>query len=666
MTTDAGSGHPTSSLSATDLMAALFFGKRAFFRYDVNAPEAKENDRLVFSKGHAAPLLYALWAEAGGIEKEELATLRKFGSRLEGHPTRAFPFTEVPTGSLGQGLGVGMGEALALRTCGMKNEELKMKNKRKTQNARSDVKVRVSRAFSFLLSSTLYNTLPRVWVLLGDSELAEGSVWEAARIAAQYRLGNLIAIVDANRLGQRGETMDGWDTEKIANRFRAFGWRALCVDGHDMRAIARAYKKAIASKDIPTVIVAKTVKGKGVSFLENAEGWHGKALSRKECEKALLEIGGDDTYNNLQSRISNFQKNVKIVKTETRFLYPSSPARGEVSSFRDGGVGVSHAHYSLGDSVSTRSVYGKSLAEVAMGNEKIVALDAEVSNSTFSIDFAKVFPERFFEMYIAEQTMVSVATGMARRGYIPFVSTFSAFFSRAFDQLRMAQYAGVPLVCVGSHCGVSIGEDGASQMGLEDIAMFRTLLGSVVLYPSDASSMRACVRLASQQKGVTYIRSTRAEVPVLYDEEGDFVVGGSKTLRTSSRDVATIVAAGITVHEALEAYRRLREDGITVRVIDVYSIKPIDTEVLQKAARETGCIIVVEDHFVQGGLSDAVREVLAGYRVQGTGYREACIVSLAVRKMPKSGTPEQLLRYEELDAEAIVQKMHNFISKRGK
>ena len=649
MTTAAGSGHPTSSLSAVELMAVLFFDKRGFFCSDVAHPEAEDNDRLIFSKGHAAPLFYALWSAAGGIDAKELATLRKFGSRLEGHPTRALPFTEVPTGSLGQGLGVGMGEAIALRA---RNTEHGTRNAgKKFLNVLQLLAIPV---FSGAPRSVICD--PRVWVLLGDSELAEGSVWEAARIATHSRLGNLIAIVDANRLGQRGETMDGWDTEKIAERFRAFGWRAICVDGHSVRAIARAYKKAVASADVPTVIVAKTVKGKGVSFLENAEGWHGKALSQEECERALKEIGGEDTLCNFQFPISNFQQNAKIVKS--KIPNPKSQSVHQKSKFQisdSSHYSLLTTHYSLGDLASTRAVYGKSLVEVARENGKIVALDAEVSNSTFAIDFAKVFPERFFEMYIAEQTMVSVATGMARRGYIPFVSTFAAFFSRAFDQLRMAQYAQVPLVCVGSHCGVSIGEDGASQMGLEDIAMFRTLLGSVVLYPSDAPSMRACVCLASEQKGITYIRSTRAEVSVLYGEEENFVVGGSKTLRASDQDVATIVAAGITVNEALKAYERLREEGIMVRVIDAYSIKPIDAESIAKAARETGHIIVVEDHFAEGGLADAVRESLnSKFQIPNSNFS---VLSLAVRKMPKSGTPKELLRYEGIDAEGIVQKV---------
>lgn len=635
MTTKAGSGHPTSSLSSVELMSVLFFGASGFFRYDVSDPENRENDRLIFSKGHASPLFYALWAIAGGIDRKELETFRKFGSSLEGHPTRALSFVEVPTGSLGQGLAVGIGEALAMRSmkcemrnAGSKNQEGKFQ------------------------TSDLKSQDPKVFVLLGDSELSEGSVWESARIALHYRLGNLIVIVDVNRLGQSNETMDGWDVEKIAQRFEAFGWRSICVDGHSIEAIASAYEMAGSGSEIPTAIIAKTIKGKGVSFLEDKEGWHGKSLSKEECEKALFEIGEvDDNMkgvlqkpitHDLQPTMENGEQSIDKRNLTSHFQLPTSLSSSTLHVTR----------YTLGEMVSPRSAYGKALVETAMMDDRIVALDAEVKNSTYSGDFEKVFPDRFYEMFIAEQTMVGVATGIARRGYTPFVSTFSAFFTRAFDQIRMASYADVPLVCVGSHCGVSIGEDGASQMGLEDIAMFRSVLGSVVFYPGDANAMRACVRLASNQKGITYIRSTRAELPVLYKENEKFAAGGSKTLRESDQDSATIVASGITLHEALKAYDILQKEGVSVRVIDAYSVKPIDTEVIQKAVRETGKIIVVEDHFAEGGLADAVREAVNSEQV--TGDREIQVISLAVRKRPRSGTPEELLRYEEIDAEAIV------------
>ncbi len=607
MTTHAGSGHPTSSLSGVELMVTLFFHDRGFFRYHVQDPENGENDRLIFSKGHASPLYYSLWAAAGGIDAKELLTFREFGSRLEGHPTRNFPFTEVPTGSLGQGLAVGAGEAIAIK-------QQILGDPQQTKTA-----------------------IPRVYVLLGDSEIAEGSVWEAARIAAYYRLGNLTAIVDVNRLGQRGETMDGWDIEKIAQRFEAFGWRAIIVDGHDIEAVTSAYEMVLSGLEVPTVIVAKTVKGKGVSFLENKNGWHGKVLSKDELEQALKELG--DVDETIQGTIQS---------PETHSV-PSKPNIGKQYKIRDIG-------YSIGDTIATRKIYGVSLVEVAQMNDHIVALDAEVSNSTYAIDFAKVFPERFFEMFIAEQTMVGVAVGMARRGLIPFASTFGTFFSRAFDQLRMAQYADVPLVCVGSHVGVSIGEDGASQMGLEDIGMFRMTQGSVVLYPSDAVSMRGCILLAAQQKGISYIRTTRAETPVLYHNAEEFVVGGSKTLRESGKDVVTVVAAGITLHETLKAYEVLQEEGISIRVIDAYSVKPIDVEVLKKAVRETKVIVTVEDHYRQSGLGDAVREALS--------EEKANIISLAVTKRPCSGTPEKLLRYEEIDARAIVETVKDVLEEK--
>ena len=631
MTTRAGSGHPTSCLSAVELTSVLLFDERGFFRYDIQDPENAYNDRLIFSKGHASPLLYALFSLAGGLPETELSTLRTFGSRLEGHPTRAFPFTEVPTGSLGQGLAVGVGEALALR------QQLTINNVQLTEEEMS-------------------NVFPRIWVFLGDSELAEGSIWESAEIASYYHIDTLVAIVDASRLGQSNVTMDAGDVEKIAKKFEAFGWRAIRVDGHNAEAIATAYQSARESQNTPTVIVAKTIKGKGVSFLENIEGWHGKALSKEECERAILEIGAVD-------------KNMEgiLQKPTTNDQQPTTTQKILNSKYKI---------LNIGERVSPRAMYGKALSEVAEHDERIVALDAEVKNSTYAVDFEKVFPERFYEMFIAEQTMVGVATGMARRGMLPFVSTFSAFFSRAFDQIRMAQYAKVPIVCVGSHCGVSIGEDGASQMGLEDMAMFRAILGSVVLYPSDAVSMRACVQLATKQKGVTYIRSTRADLPVLYSQDEAFVVAGSKTLRESNEDVATIVTAGITVHEALKAYETLRAEGVLVRVIDAYSIKPIDSRVLQKAARETSRIIVVEDHFAEGGLADAVRSAVhseQGIGSSGTGNQDVSnvdsqmsnvkcqmsIISLAVRKMPKSGKPEELLRYEEIDAEAIVEAVRS-------
>lgn len=610
MTTSAGSGHLTSSLSSVELMVSLFFGG-GLFQYDFRDPGNRKNDRLLFSKGHASPLYYAMWAAIGAIDEEDLKGYRSFGSSLEGHPSRSFLFTEVPTGSLGQGLAAGMGEALA--------DRLKQSSERE-------------------IFSEADNRYSRVWVLLGDSELAEGSIWETARIASHYRVGNLFAIVDVNRLGQRGETMDGWDTESIRKRFEAFGWFALCVDGHSWEEILSAYKTISARTDIPSVIIAKTVKGKGVSFLENQNGWHGKTLAPEMCRQALEEIG--ETHFSPKEwkdrtiyATKEVSKKIQKISSKASFFPEVSDVSGVVAA------------------VAPRKAYGISLVNIAKKNDRVVALDAEVGNSTYALDFAKVFPDRFFEMFVAEQTMASAATGFARRGYIPFISTFSAFFSRAFDQIRMAQYAEVPLVCVGSHPGVSIGEDGPSQMGLEDIAMFRSILESVIFYPSDAVSFSACLQAASEQNGIVYIRTTRADLPVLYGRDDIFSLGGSKTLRESDNDSATIVSAGITLHEAIKAYDILMQEGIAVRVVDLYSIKPIDTETLQKCFRETQNILVVEDHYPQGGIADAVREALS--------EEKAAIVSLSVFKKPKSGSPSDLLRYEEIDAESIVRKVRS-------
>lgn len=622
MTSEAGAGHLTSSLSAVELMAALMFSERGFFRYDVSDPEYSGNDRLIFSKGHASPLFYALWAAAGGIDPEELKTFRKFGSRLEGHPTRKFPFTEVPTGSLGQGLGAGVGEALALR--------------------KEDYPLSIFRS-------------PYVYVLLGDSEISEGSVWESVAIAAHYGLGNLVAIVDVNRLGQRGETMDGWDIGKIAGKFRAFGWEAVEIeDGHDADAIEKLYETHLRNdRKKPIVFVAKTVKGKGISFLEDQDGWHGKALSKEDGRKALEEIGN----------VPNFQPSALHVPDSgvVKSALPHNNGNRDEQS-HDSMLNTSYSILNT-DTVATRKVYGQALSAIAEKYPNLVVLDAEVSNSTYAKDFAEAYPERFFEMFIAEQNMVSCASGMARRGLMPFVSTFGAFFTRALDQIRMAQYANVNITFVGSHTGVSIGDDGVSQMGLEDMAMFRSLPESVVLVPSDAPAVFGCVRAAAEHAGITYIRTARPETPVFYGEEETFPIGGSKMLRSSEEDVATIIAVGVCVAEAMKAYAILEKKGIAVRVIDAYSVKPIDVETIRAAARETGCIITVEDHYPEGGLASAVREALfaeeAGHALDYTldhTIDHTTVRSLSVSKCPMSGKPEELLHYEGIDAETIVQE----------
>jgi len=590
-TTEAGSGHPTSSLSATELMTGLLFG--GFFRYDVDHPEHPNNDRLIFSKGHASPLFYALWAAAGKLSEEELIkTYRKFGSPLEGHPTVSFPYTEAATGSLGQGLSIGLGMAL---------------------NAK-------------YLDKLPYLT----YVLLGDSEMAEGSPWEAIQLAAHYRLDNLIGILDVNRLGQRGETMYGHDLKAYRQRLNAFGWETLLIDGHSFEGILPAYQQAAGGRGKPVMIVARTIKGKGVSFLEDKNGWHGKALTREELARALPELGPIDK--SVRGKIPR--------PHDQRPLEPQPQNAKPVS-------------YPLDKPVATRTAFGNALARIYPEFPRIVSLDAEVSNSTMAEIFQAAYPERFFEVYIAEQNMVGIGLGLARRGKIPFLSTFAAFFSRAFDQIRMSQYSDPNLKFVGSHAGVSIGEDGPSQMGLEDLAMFRALWGSVVLYPGDAVSTEKLVEAAARHQGLVYLRTTRMKTPILYGPEDEFGIGGSKVLHRSDKDVATVIGAGVTLHEALAAWEALQKEGIFIRVIDLYSIKPLDLATLQAAARETKALITVEDHYPEGGLGEAVLSALASTPTP--------VQTLAVRRKPKSGKPEELLDYEGISARAIISKVKGLL-----
>ncbi|MEM1311957.1 MAG: transketolase [Patescibacteria group bacterium] len=587
-TTVAGSGHPTSSLSAADIMTVLMFG--GYFRTQLDDPNYENNDRLIFSKGHAAPLLYSLYSAAGMLSQEELVTLRKFGSQLEGHPTMEFPFTEAATGSLGQGLAIGLGMAL---------------------NAKHE--------------SLDYNT----YVLLGDSEVAEGSVWESMHIASHYKLNNLIGIIDVNRLGQRGQTIDGWNLDNYKLKCESFDWESYVVDGHNFEAIGNVLVSILESTtDKPKMIIAKTLKGSGISFLEDKDNWHGKALSQDKYEQAIAELGDVDT--NLIGEVSH-PNNIRWVKTH-------------VSDVQQ----LPTSNYSLGDMIATRKAYGQSLAKLGDTVSEVVALDAETSNSTFASIFRDKFPMRFFEMFIAEQNMVGAALGLARRGKIPFISTFAAFFSRAYDQIRMSQYSGSNIKFVGSHAGVSIGVDGSSQMALEDIAMMRAISNMVVFYPSDAVSTEKIVSEAANLTGNVYIRTTRAETPIIYENNEEFVVSGSKILRQSTKDIVTVIGAGITLHESLKAYDQLKDQGITIRVVDLYCVKPVDKSMLRQISADTKSIIVVEDHYLQGGIFGAVTEALA---------EEGILIptqSLSVRKMPRSGTPEELLKYEEIDSQAIV------------
>lgn len=589
--TEAGSGHPTSSLSAADLMTGLLFG--GTFRFNADLPDHPNNDRLIFSKGHASPLFYALWTAAGKITEEELLTMRRFGSRLEGHPTSTFPYAEAATGSLGQGLSIGLGMAL---------------------NAR------------------YIDKLPyRTYVLLGDSEMAEGSVWEAIQIAAHYRLDNLVGIIDVNRLGQRGETLYGHDLHAYEKRISSFGWETILIDGHSIPDIMKGYEKALQVRGKPVMIIAGTVKGKGVSFVENRDGWHGKALNKNEFTKALSELGDID-------------KTIRGKMAAPEDIKPQEPLSRKAKEI----------DYPKDKPVATRKAYGNAITRLYPQFPNMAVLDAEVSNSTFSDIFKATYPERFFEMYIAEQNMVGTALGLSRRGKIPFVSTFAAFFTRAFDQIRMSRYSDANIKFAGSHAGISIGEDGPSQMGLEDIAMFRTVLDSVVLYPSDAVSTEKLVEEAAKYKGIVYIRTTRKETTIIYHSSDEFPIGGSKVLRRSDNDLVTIVAAGITLHETLAAHDELKKEGVAVRVIDLYSIKPVDFVTLYEAAHATRAVITVEDHYAEGGIADAVRSALAEHAIP--------VYSLAVRKIPKSGKPEELLDYEGISRAAIVRKVRTLIS----
>ncbi|MGW0652814.1 transketolase [Streptomyces umbrinus] len=579
----AGSGHPTSSMSAADLLAVLFANH---LRYDFDRPAHPGNDRFILSKGHASPLMYAAYKAAGAINDTELMTFRRLGSRLEGHPTpRRLPWVETATGSLGQGLPVGVGIALS--------------------------------------GKRLDRVGYRVWVLCGDSELAEGSVWEAAEHAGYEHLDNLTAIVDVNRLGQRGPTRHGHDLDAYARRFHAFGWHTVEVDGHDVDAIDRAYREAVATVGQPTAIIARTLKGKGVASVQDREGLHGKPLP--DAEEAIAELGG-----------------VRDLRVEVR----QPPAARMLHAVRAGHLEL--PRYETGDEVATRNAYGQALAALGTARGDVVALDGEVSDSTRAEFFAKEHPDRFFECYIAEQQLVAAAVGLAARGWVPYVSTFAAFLTRAHDFVRMASVSGAGINLVGSHAGVAIGQDGPSQMGLEDLAMFRAVHGSTVLYPCDGNQTAKLVAEMAGCEGVRYLRTSRGEMPVLYGPNEEFPVGGSKVLRASPQDRLTVVAAGVTVHEALKAADALAADGISVQVIDLYSVKPVDRRALREAAERTGCLLTVEDHHEEGGLGDAVLDAFLD------GRPVPRLVRLAVRTMPGSASPEEQLHAAGIDAESIA------------
>src|SRR6266516_85092 len=581
--TAAGSGHPTSSMSAADLIAVLL---SRYLQYDWSKPKDPNNDHLIYSKGHASPLCYAMFKAAGAITDAEMMTFRKFGSRLQGHPTPAIPWVDVATGSLGQGLPIAVGVALA---------------------------------------GKYLDKLPyHVWTLCGDSELAEGSVWEALDKAAFYELSNLTAILDVNRLGQRGETEYGWNTDLYRRRAEAFGCTPIVIDGHDMTAIDRALGSVLSNTGRPTVIIAQTIKGKAFSEIENKDGWHGKALPPDMAERAIKELGG----------IRNLK--VKTQKPE-RSAAPKRAATTEPVL----------PTYKKEDKVATRKAYGDAL--LALGAmPDVVAMDGEVSNSTHADEFAKAHPDRFFEMWIAEQQLVATAVGMSVRGYKPFASTFAAFFSRAYDFIRMAAISQANIKLAGSHAGVEIGQDGPSQMALEDLASMRAIQGSTVLYPSDPNQAAKLTRIMADTPGIVFMRTTRGAYTTLYGPNEAFKVGGSKVVRQSPKDKVALIGAGVTLHNCIAAAEALAAKKIPARVIDLYSVKPVDVKTLREAARVTkGRFVIVEDHYPQGGLASAVLEAFAA---EG-GLR---VAHLAVRDLPESGKPEELMNAAGISSRHIV------------
>ena len=592
-TSAAGSGHPSSCCSAADIVAALFF---SIMRYDPTNPKAPNSDRFVLSKGHAAPLLYAAWAEAGLFPKQDLLKLRTLGSDLEGHPTPRLSFVDMATGSLGQGLPVGVGIAL---------------------NAKYVDKVDY-----------------RTYVLMGDGESVEGSVWEAVEVARQKRLDNLCAIVDVNRLGQSDPTMLQHDMEGYRARWAGFGWHALIVDGHDLSAIISAFQEASRTKDRPTVLLAKTFKGKGISFMQDQPNWHGKPVPQgAETQKAIDELTKQLKPNGTAPTIAP----PSAAPTLTAAISPL-PAPS----------------YKVGESAATREAFGVALEALGAVNPLVVGLDADVKNSTYTEKFGKKFPGRFFENFIAEQNMLGSAAGLAACGKIPFAATFAAFFTRAYDFIRMAAISQSNIKLVGTHVGVSIGEDGPSQMGLEDIAIMAAQPGVTVLYPSDGTCTYRLVEAAANHKGMVYIRAGRPKSPILYGPDERFQIGGSKVLRQSATDALTIVAAGITLFEALKAYDQLKAAGIFVRVIDLYSIVPVDRTTLLESARSTkDRILTVEDHYAHGGLGDAVLDAVGteGIRVH----------KLAVRAIPHSGKPEELVDHFGIGARSIVETVKHIV-----
>lgn len=589
MTTKAGSGHPTTCSSMAELAACLFFDE---MQYNIHDPFDWSNDEFVLSKGHAAPILWAAYAEAGIISQKSLMNLRKITSTLEGHPTPRMKWVKAATGSLGQGLSVGVGLALAMK---------------------------------------LGKCPRRTYVMMGDGECAEGAVWEAANQASLAGLDNLCAILDVNRLGQSDPTMHGHDLDAYERKFRAFGWNTIKIDGHNISQILSAFKKARQSKK-PTAIIAKTIKGKDVSFLEDKNGWHGKPLKQEDLQRALAELG---PMPEIEAK--------RYVKKPNKLKKPGIKR------------GFQFQKNTYTKDTATRRAYGNALVNLGKVNQSVVSIDGDVKNSTYADSFFAAFPKRSFDVYIAEQNMVGIGIGMAARGYLPFLATFAAFLCRAHDQIRMAGYSFSSVKLVGSHVGVSIGADGPSQMGLEDLALFRPIPGCAVLYPSDAYSTEGCVESMARHKGMAYLRTTRPATPILYKKDENFPVGGSRVLKRSQKDKAAVIAAGITVHEALKAYEDLKKDNVFVRVIDAYSVQPLDPKIARDVEKAGKKAVVVEDHFRSGGLGDAVASLLGG---------KAELTHLAVDDLPRSGEPQELLEKYGISAEHIKQAVKKLVKKK--
>jgi transketolase len=589
-TTASQSGHPTSCLSASDIISVLFF---SVLNYDYENPLNPNNDRFILSKGHAIPVVYATLKQIGVISDSELLSLRKVDSRLEGHPTPRFPYNEAATGSLGQGLSIGLGMAL---------------------NARFDKRN--------------YKT----YVMMGDGEVAEGSIWEAAELASFYKLNNLIGILDCNRLGQSDETQHGHEVERYRKKFEAFGWKTCVINGHDINEIYKAFEESAKPHEQPFIIIAKTMKGYGLEACENKEGFHGKPFKKEEAEVAIARLKERFAH------AASFQGSAHTPPTpQKELLKPHALIEPDITQ----------ENFKIGSKIATRKAYGYALAALGRASKDVYVLDADVKNSTFTELFEKEFPNRFVQCFIAEQNMVGISAGLALRGKIPFAATFGAFFSRAFDQIRMAGIGHNALRLCGSHCGVSIGEDGPSQMALEDLAMMRSVPNSIVLYPSDATSAyKLCTTAANYHDGVSYLRTTRMETPILYSAQEEFPLGGCKVLRQSNNDVACLVGAGVTLHEALKAYELLAKEGISVSVIDLYSIKPLDSKTLTKVARKSReHIITIEDHYKAGGIGEAVSSSLINENIK--------IKQLYVHDVSRSGQPEELLALAGIDAKSI-------------